>query len=459
MQPAARKMNHRYRKKEDDIEKCDLGALMQNIRRLQQFAEPVRWCWEVGASIARWKRPWLSAGCWLVSVVFCYLATSDTLFLLALLVLGGTSGLGLLQCSAGRFRSKLKPGVGVSSQEGGQGQGTDVLQIHNTIAEFKQFISHLQHWTTQVRCYLDNLQAILVWEDAGTSIKIFCISLGTVLGVFLLPVRWCVIAGVSCVFIGNEEFYKVAVQYIEVLKSSSKEPVTEELVRKESAPKVEDGYLNHHVTAERSQPDAEVFRLCTFPGVCGGFWWWWLVCETFQHVESMWDFVVLQSSLSESSDSDGEEAEILEGGDFQDVIHRAHLPAPDKCVFYDAESEEDTGSDENLERKERISRTGQLKTRVVSKLAEFRNRNKALPTNCTLCNAVFHSVLKRRRYCRHCGNHFCSRCCHEKVPRSVFGATAPAASRETVVVCNICYNVLKKVSQEDSIQLSEAQVL
>ncbi|CAH1258386.1 EEA1 [Branchiostoma lanceolatum] len=419
MQPAARKMNHRYRKKEDDIEKCDLGALMQNIRRLQQFAEPVRWCWEIGASIARWKRPWLSVGCWLVSVVFCYLATSDTLFLLALLILGGMSGLGMLQSSARGFRSKLKPGVGVSSQEGVQGQGTDVLQIHNTIAEFKQFISHLQQWTTQVRCYLDDLQAILVWEDAATSIKIFCISLGTVLGVFLLPVRWSVIVGVSCVFIGNEEFYKVAVQYIEELKSSSKEPVTEELVRKESSSKQEDGYLNHQVTPERTQADAD-------------------------------------SSLSESSDSEGEEeAEILEGGDF----HRAHLPAPDKCVFYDAESEEDTGSDENLERKERISRTGQLKTRVVSKLAEFRNRNKALPTNCTLCNAVFHSVLKRRRYCRHCGNHFCSRCCHEKVPRSVFGATAPAASRETVVVCNICYNVLKKVSQEDSIQLSEAQVL
>ncbi|KAI8479702.1 Zinc finger FYVE-type containing 27 [Branchiostoma belcheri] len=432
MQPAARKMNHRYRKKEDDIEKCDLGALMQNIRRLQQFAEPVRWCWEVGASIARWKRPWLSVGCWLVSVVFCYLATSDTLFLLALLVLCGVSGLGMLQGSARRVCSKLKPGVGVSSEEGGQGQGTDVLQIHNTIAEFKQFISHLQQWTTQVRGHLDDLQAILVWEDAGTSIKIFCISLGTVLGVFLLPVRWSVIVGVSCVFIGNEEFYKVAVQYIEVLKSSSKEPVTEELVRQESAPKLEDGYLNHQdVPPERNQADAQ----------------------------SMWDFVVLQSSLSESSDSEGEEPEILDGGDFQDVIHRAHLPAPDKCVFYDAESEEDTGSDENLERKERISRTGQLKTRVVSKLAEFRNRNKALPTNCTLCNAVFHSVLKRRRYCRHCGNHFCSRCCHEKVPRSVFGATAPAASRETVVVCNICYNVLKKVSQEDSIQLSEAQVL
>lgn len=26
-------------------------------------------------------------------------------------------------------------------------------------------------------------------------------------------------------------------------------------------------------------------------------------------------------------------------------------------------------------------------------------------------------------YCRHCGNNFCSKCCNQKVPKSMFGAT------------------------------------
>ena len=28
-----------------------------------------------------------------------------------------------------------------------------------------------------------------------------------------------------------------------------------------------------------------------------------------------------------------------------------------------------------------------------------------------------------QRLCSHCGNHFCSKCCSHKVPRSLFGAT------------------------------------
>ncbi|KAK2162465.1 hypothetical protein LSH36_98g04077 [Paralvinella palmiformis] len=61
---------------------------------------------------------------------------------------------------------------------------------------------------------------------------------------------------------------------------------------------------------------------------------------------------------------------------------------------------------------------------------------------CEGCKVTFTTILKRRRLCSHCGNHFCSRCCNYKVTRSMFGATAPAAQTETVNVCYYCFNYL-----------------
>ncbi|EDV22707.1 uncharacterized protein TRIADDRAFT_58546 [Trichoplax adhaerens] len=64
-------------------------------------------------------------------------------------------------------------------------------------------------------------------------------------------------------------------------------------------------------------------------------------------------------------------------------------------------------------------------------------------SHCASCDSSFSKMLIRRQYCRACGDSFCSRCCSMKVPRAVFGATAPAAYVETVLVCNSCYADLK----------------
>lgn len=77
---------------------------------------------------------------------------------------------------------------------------------------------------------------------------------------------------------------------------------------------------------------------------------------------------------------------------------------------------------------------------MVSRLLELKKRRQI--EKCTRCEVVFSAILKRRHICSHCGNHFCSRCCSYKVPRSSFGATAPAAQTETVAVCFSCYSIL-----------------
>ncbi|PIK58579.1 hypothetical protein BSL78_04485 [Apostichopus japonicus] len=58
---------------------------------------------------------------------------------------------------------------------------------------------------------------------------------------------------------------------------------------------------------------------------------------------------------------------------------------------------------------------------------------------CFSCMAAFNNFTKRRRYCRHCGNHFCPKCCNKKLPRSALGATSPAAKVEKELVCNQCW--------------------
>ncbi|ESO93093.1 hypothetical protein LOTGIDRAFT_162115 [Lottia gigantea] len=80
---------------------------------------------------------------------------------------------------------------------------------------------------------------------------------------------------------------------------------------------------------------------------------------------------------------------------------------------------------------------------MVARLLELkRRRQQASSENCFACKVAFSAFLKRRYYCRHCGKDFCNKCCNQKVPRSVFGATAPAAQTETVLVCNNCQKLL-----------------
>lgn len=99
---------------------------------------------------------------------------------------------------------------------------------------------------------------------------------------------------------------------------------------------------------------------------------------------------------------------------------------------------------------------------MVARLLELKKRRTQVANeNCFGCKVSFSSILKRRHYCRHCGNHFCHKCCNLKIPRSVFGATsynqkrcdcstAPAAAKETVLVCNACHLQLTTASGDST---------
>ncbi|XP_063434986.1 protrudin-like [Mytilus trossulus] len=87
---------------------------------------------------------------------------------------------------------------------------------------------------------------------------------------------------------------------------------------------------------------------------------------------------------------------------------------------------------------------------MVARLMELKKRRQHIANeSCFACKVSFASILKRRFYCRHCGNNFCSKCCNQRVPKSVFGATAPSAQTETVLVCNTCHKNLTKAPDKD----------
>ncbi|XP_031570413.1 protrudin-like [Actinia tenebrosa] len=113
-------------------------------------------------------------------------------------------------------------------------------------------------------------------------------------------------------------------------------------------------------------------------------------------------------------------------------------------------SSDDDGSDTNDAQGEQSSSQRKLDSKsVLSQIADFRRKQKKLNSGtCSSCDVPF-SILKKRQYCRHCGKSFCSRCCSHRVKRSVFGATAPAAYEETVLVCNTCYDLLMKGTPEE----------
>lgn len=82
---------------------------------------------------------------------------------------------------------------------------------------------------------------------------------------------------------------------------------------------------------------------------------------------------------------------------------------------------------------------------MVARLMELKRRRKIISNECCFeCKTSFSSILKRRHTCCHCGNNFCSKCCNQKVPKSLFGATAPSAQTETVLVCVVCHKTLQE---------------
>ncbi|XP_065183868.1 protrudin-like [Sycon ciliatum] len=119
----------------------------------------------------------------------------------------------------------------------------------------------------------------------------------------------------------------------------------------------------------------------------------------------------------------------------------------------------DNGDDENSSASANIPAASSVgKPGVVSRLKALRQRRKITKESlCAGCLVSLSGILRKRCYCRHCGQDFCATCCNKEVPRAFLGATAPAAKTETVLVCHTCHEFLTTHSQSPAQQRARSR--
>uniref|UniRef100_A0A8C5Q895 Protrudin n=1 Tax=Leptobrachium leishanense TaxID=445787 RepID=A0A8C5Q895_9ANUR len=258
------------------------------------------------------------------------------------------------------------------------------------VAEFKSFLIHLESILNLICGNCEKVYQVLYWQDPSAS-AFYGVLLGSVCILYLLPLCWVLAIINSTIFLKNSDFYRVVSEYKASLQQKS---------NTENTP------LNPLQDAQDADSGSSSDRSPT-------------------------PLPTTSEDLSPGSVEEAEEAE--PDDEFKDAIEEED-DVSQGTVEYDL----------NLQDNGFLSKNEVLKSKV-SKLTE--KLRKRYPANnigaCTGCNATF-SVLKKRRSCSNCGNSFCSKCCSYKVLKSVMGATAPEAQRETVFVCALCNQALSK---------------
>ncbi|XP_053548521.1 protrudin isoform X2 [Bombina bombina] len=383
----------------------DLFNLVVSYKRIEIYLEPVKDTWDGIKYLLRWQMPACSlCTCFTINLLLLTLNevawfSVGALFVSIPALIGYVQEVSQVQLPEPDLvrrkyysvrREELQK-VKLSRQE--------------AVVEFKNFLIHLEGILNMICTSCEKVYQVLYWQNPSISFQFYGLLLGSVCIIYLLPLCWVLAIVNSTLFLKNSDFYRVVAE----CKASLQQKNNTESVSigpSTDAPEMESGTILDRTPTP--VPTSSEFISC---------------------LDSS-EFTSLKSDLSPGSVEEAEEAE------------------PDD-EFKDAIEEDDDVSQcpveyENLQDNGFLSKNEVIRSKV-SKLTE--KLRKRYPANnlgtCTGCNATF-SVLKKRRSCSNCGNSFCSRCCSFKVLKSVMGATAPDAQRETVFVCAFCNQALSK---------------
>ncbi|KAM4703380.1 protrudin [Rhinophrynus dorsalis] len=287
------------------------------------------------------------------------------------------------------------------------------LSRQEAVAEFKSFLIHLEGILNLICGSCEKVYQVLYWQNPSASFQFYGLLLGSVCTLYLLPLCWVLALVNSTLFLRNSDFYRVVAKYKASLQQKSSSE-TNSVSSSQDTQEVENGSV-----VDRSPspvpPSSE-----------------------FSCLDSS-EFTSHKLDLSPGSVEEAEEAE--PDDEFKDAIEEQQLISMED----DDVSQCTVEYDLNLQDNGFLSKNEAIKSKV-SKLTE--KLRKRYPTNnlgtCNGCSATFSVLGRKRRNCSNCGNSFCSRCCSYKVPKSVMGATAPDAQRETVFVCALCNQALSK---------------
>ncbi|XP_040294818.1 protrudin isoform X2 [Bufo bufo] len=369
----------------------DLFTLVVSYKRIEIYLEPVRDGWDTVRYLLRWQTPIVSLlTCFLVNILLLTL-NEVAWFTLGALVVSIPALIGYLQ----EMSHMNIPDPELARRKYYSVRREDLKKVKLTrqeaVAEFKSFLIHLEAVLSLICGTCEKVYQVAYWQNPTASIQLYGLLLGSICILYLLPLCWVLAIVNSALFLRNSDFYRVVAEY----KASFQPKGSSETA-----------------SLEPTQAAQEVENLT-------------VVDRTPTPV------LTNSEDLSPGSVEEAEEAEPDE--EFKDAIEED-----------DDVSQCPSEYELNLQDNGFLSRNDAIKSKV-SKLTE--RLRKRYPANnlgtCNGCSATF-SVLKKRRSCSNCGNSFCSRCCSYKVLKSVMGATAPDAQRETVFVCALCNQALCK---------------
>ncbi|XP_071985715.1 protrudin isoform X2 [Engystomops pustulosus] len=407
----------------------DLFNLVVSWKRIEIYLEPVRDVWDSVRYLLRWQTPIVSLlTCFLVNILLLTL-NEVAWFTVGALVVSIPALIGYLQ----ELSHMNIPEPELARRKYYSVRREDLKKVKLTrqeaVAEFRSFLIHLEGVLNLICGTCEKVYQVVYWQNPSASIQLYGVLLGSICILYLLPLCWVLAIVNSALFLRNSDFYRVVTE----CKASLQQKGSSETMPLEPAqttPEVENATAVDRTPtpvlttsedlspgsveeAEEAEPDDEFKD----------------AIEEQQLMTMVSGGRVTQRDLTDASD-------LLHGLFPKDFS--PSLPQEDDDVSQTSEYEL------NMQDNGFLSRNDAIKSKV-SKLTE--RLRKRYPANnlgaCTGCNATF-SVLKKRRSCSNCGNIFCTRCCSYKVPKSVMGATAPDAQRETVFVCAVCNQALCK---------------
>ncbi|KAM4635941.1 protrudin isoform 2-T2 [Discoglossus pictus] len=384
----------------------DLFNLVVSYKRIEIYLEPVKDTWDGIKYLLRWQMPICSLfTCFTLNVLLLTL-NEVAWFSVGALFISIPALFGYLQ----EMSQVHLPEPELARRKSYSVRREELQKVklsrQEAVAEFKNFLIHLEGILNMICGSCEKVYQVLYWQNPSISFQFYGLLLGSVCILYLLPLYWVLALINSTLFLRNSDFYRVVAECKASLQQKSSS---------ESAP--------IEPTSDTQDTESGIILDRTPTPVPAS--------SEFSSCLDSSEFTSHKLDLSPGSVEEAEEAE--PDDEFKDAIEEDDDVS--QCpVEYDI-SLQDNGF---------LSKNEVIRSKV-SKLTE--KLRKRYPANnlgtCTGCNANF-SVLKKRRSCSNCGNSFCSRCCSYKVPKSVMGATAPDAQRETVFVCAVCNQALSK---------------
>ncbi|XP_041424655.1 protrudin isoform X5 [Xenopus laevis] len=384
----------------------DLFNLVVSYKRIEIYLEPIKDSWEGIKYLLRWQMPLCSVFICITLNIFLLTLNEVAWFSVGALLISIPALIGYLQ-----EMSKIhipEPELARRKYYSVRREELQKVKLsrQEAVAEFKSFLIHLESILNLICGSCERVYQVMYWQNPAASFQFYGLLLGAVCILYLLPLYWVLAIVNSTLFLKNSDFYRVVAECKASLKQKGS---TESISIGPAAPcqEVENGSILDRTPTP--VPTSSEFSSC---------------------LDSS-EFTSHKLDLSPGSVEEAEEAE--PDDEFKDAIE-------DEDDVSQCSAEYDNLQDNGF-----LSKNEVIKSKV-SKLTE--KLRKRYPTNnlgtCTGCNATFSVLTRKRRSCTNCGNILCSRCCSYKVPKSVMGATAPDAQRETVFVCGICNQALSK---------------